>query len=72
MEPLLAVGNEELIEKFNPDIPIKCPHCHKTHPIEYGKNAKTGKVCKTLAFYKCTKLNKTYLYGIDGKIIKVK
>lgn len=64
---MYSVGNGELrkpIEKT-----VNCPHCGEEHDVEFGKNSITGEISKLLAFYKCPKTNKTYLYGIDGKQI---
>ena len=62
---MYSVGNDELrkpIEKT-----VICPHCGEEHDVEFGKNAETGEISELLAFYKCNKTGKAYLYGLDGK-----
>ena len=64
--PMLAVGNDELVEPITSD-KMTCPHCGKEHKLKYGKD-QDGEESKKLTFYNCG--DKTYLYGIAGKKIK--
>lgn len=72
MIPYVAFGNEELEKcaKITEEgMEIICPHCGQLHKIEYGKNAKTGEKTNSLSFYKCPTTKKTYLAGVDGRLI---
>lgn len=74
MKDFFAIGNEEL--EGQPQIKkgdmFDCPHCPDKHPLECGKNPKTGEESALLLFYKCPKTGNTYLAGIDGKMLPVK
>jgi hypothetical protein len=69
-EDFFAIGNDEV--EGRPNITDSkfavCPNCKKDHPIEYGRNALTNKLSKTLAFVKC-KNDSVYLVAIDGKLL---
>ena len=66
---MLAVGNDELSGSVGRD--ILCDKCGEYHEITYGERVLedgTKEPSKMLAFYDCN--GKTYLAGIDGKLIK--
>lgn len=70
--PYIAIGNGEL--DGNPLVgeDLICPQCNQLHKVEYGEEVlKDGtKVPSTLlAFYKCPKTDKSYLWGINGQQI---
>jgi len=66
--PFLSVGAHELDNNMDVEDSITCPHCGLTHEITYGTD-EAGNVTNMLAFYKCTKTGKSYIAGIDGKLL---
>ena len=72
MTPFIAVGAGELGE---PADEILCPHCGRTHPIQYGTSRtllpdgtwSELKPDRLLGYYEC---DKVYLATINGKLIK--
>lgn len=71
MKDFLAVGNGEL--DGQPEIKkgdmFDCPHCGGAHPLECGKNPKTGVEDNFLLFYTCTSTGLDWLAGMNGKML---
>jgi len=65
--PFVAFTNDELGGPLKKGDSIKCPTCKKSHVIELGIDAETGKETDLMMFYKCGK--KEYLAGIKGQAL---
>ena len=68
---MLAVGNNELENNGSVGRDILCDKCGEYHEITYGEKVLddgTKEPSNMLAFYRCG--DKTYLAGIDGKLLK--
>lgn len=69
--PFVAVGPDELGDAVGEF--AYCKVCGNNHPVEYGHKVLadgTRVPSKLLAFINCTESGKSYLVGIDGKLIK--
>lgn len=69
IDPFIAIGEEDLGDPVGER--IQCPHCGKTHSIEYGTRVNrdgTREPSKLLGVYVCG--GKTYLCAINGRAIK--
>jgi len=64
-------GEEELENqpKTEEGMEIICPHCGLLHKIKYGISCSTGKKVDTLSSYSCPQTGKTYLAGVNGKLV---
>ena len=69
--PYTVYGNNELKNQpeTEEDMEIICPCCGQLHKIKYGKNADTGEKTSMLSSYFCPETNKSYLAGVNGKLI---
>lgn len=64
-----AIGNNELGERMEKGDFITCPHCEEEHEVLVGTNLDTGEETDSIMFYKCPKMDKTYLCGVSGRNI---
>lgn len=73
---MIAIGNNELGAPVEND-EIVCPHCGKTHQLEYGTSRmlmpdrtwSEPVVSKTTGFYKCE--GQLYLGSINGRAVRL-
>ena len=66
--PYFAVGNDELKNQKEVGKFAICPHCKKSHKVNYGIDKATGEESKTLGFVNCGK-NGSYLVSVGGKLL---
>ncbi len=64
---MLAIGNNELVDRQKVGRMAICPRCKKKHIIKFGKDTKSGKVSKFLGFVECGE--DVYLVSIEGKLL---
>lgn len=71
MIPYVTFGGGELKNqpKTKEGMEIICPDCGQLHKIKYGTNCKTGEKTNDLCCYSCPQTGKTYLAGVNGKLI---
>lgn len=65
--PYLAIGNNELIGQPNVKEGdwIECPHCGKSHQLQFGRDVKTGEKSQLIGFYECG--DNLYVGAVNGK-----
>jgi hypothetical protein len=68
---MLAIGNDELGGPLGPS--VECPHCGQQHAVEDSgpstSSDGTSGPAGLLQFYRCPKVDKTFLCGIERRSI---